>query len=259
MTDSGTGTWHYGLVARWWAEFNVAEPHELAFYRDAIQRFGQPVLDLGCGTGRFLVPLLEDGFDVDGSDVSADMIAQARALAARKGLEPTLTVEPMHQLESNRKYRTVYICGALGIGSRRDYDRETVRRVYNVLEPGGALLITDHEPFRPRPMVRAEWPATGERRTTSDGDEIELIGRLAEVDEGAETLTREIRARLWRDGKVVTEEWGRLTEIGYSADELERVLRDAGFGDVTVRGNYTDRPATSDDKMLTITATRLQR
>ena len=24
-------TWHYGLVARWWAEFNAPDPDELAF------------------------------------------------------------------------------------------------------------------------------------------------------------------------------------------------------------------------------------
>src|SRR5438270_14021486 len=54
-------TWHYGLVAQYWAEFNVAAPEELAYYRAAIERYGQPALDLACGTGRILVPLLKAG------------------------------------------------------------------------------------------------------------------------------------------------------------------------------------------------------
>ena len=52
-------TWHHGLMARWWAEFMRAEPAELAFYRTAIERFGQPALDLACGAGRLLIPLTE--------------------------------------------------------------------------------------------------------------------------------------------------------------------------------------------------------
>ncbi len=32
MTDAPQ-IWHYGLIARWWAEFNEPDPAELAFYR----------------------------------------------------------------------------------------------------------------------------------------------------------------------------------------------------------------------------------
>ena len=32
MSESLPQTWHYGLVARWWAEFNTADAEELAFY-----------------------------------------------------------------------------------------------------------------------------------------------------------------------------------------------------------------------------------
>src|SRR5207247_2208093 len=83
--DQQSGTWHYGLIARWWAEFNIAEPNELGYYRSAIQKFGEPVLDLGCGTGRFLVPLAAEGFDIDGVDVSADMIRRLEGSCRNRG------------------------------------------------------------------------------------------------------------------------------------------------------------------------------
>ncbi|HET7467036.1 MAG TPA: methyltransferase domain-containing protein [Candidatus Dormibacteraeota bacterium] len=251
--NSPTGTWHYGLIARWWAEFNVAEPHELAFFRTAIQRFGEPVLDLGCGTGRILLPLLAEGFDVDGADVSPDMIAEARRLAEARGLEPRLAVQPMQELAPDRSYRTIYACGAFGIGTTPDQDRETLRRVHAALESGGAFLITDHELPRPGRQPR-DWPERGERRRLADGDEIELVGRLAAVEGAPQRLTREIRARLWRNGELRTEESGRLTETDYSVAELEQMLREAGFDDLRVTANYTDRDPTADDEMVSLVA-----
>ena len=57
-------TWHFGLVAQLWAKFLLDTP-ELAYYQEQVQRFGQPVLDLACGAGRLLVPILQSGVDID--------------------------------------------------------------------------------------------------------------------------------------------------------------------------------------------------
>ena len=66
-------TWHHGLIARWWEEFNDSfRPHEIEYYRP-FAADGQPVLDAGCGSGRLLVPFAREGIDIDGCDVSADM------------------------------------------------------------------------------------------------------------------------------------------------------------------------------------------
>jgi SAM-dependent methyltransferase len=90
-------TWHYGLVARWWAEFNEDGP-EIAYFQKYVER-GQPALDVACGTGRLLIPYLRAGLDVDGCDVSRDMIALCREKAEREGLSPTLFVQAMHELK----------------------------------------------------------------------------------------------------------------------------------------------------------------
>ena len=42
-------TWHYGLIAEWWAEFATEGP-EIEYFRTFVEH-GQPALDAGCGTG----------------------------------------------------------------------------------------------------------------------------------------------------------------------------------------------------------------
>ena len=267
MADE-SGTWHHGLIARWWAEFTTAEPEELAYHQAAIQKFGEPALDAGCGTGRILIPLLADGLDIDGSDVSADMIAAAEALASKGGFTPRLTVQAMHTLDLGRTYRTIYMCGAFGIGGPRDHDREALRRAYRHLEPEGALLITNHVfPYGETDEMRwarwlpghrvdipREWPAEGERRRFSDGDEVEWLDRVAEFDPLAQRLTFEARVRLWRGGQIVKEEAHSLTENLYFAQELLLMLDQTGFRDVAIEACPTGRPATGDDGTVAFVA-----
>ena len=56
---------------------------DVAFYRMLAAERSTPVLDLGCGTGRLTVPLARDGHRVVGVDLSAAMLARARARLAR--------------------------------------------------------------------------------------------------------------------------------------------------------------------------------
>jgi SAM-dependent methyltransferase len=258
-------TWHYGLVARWWAEFNHAGDEELAFYRSIIERSGQPVLDAGCGTGRMLLPLLQAGVDIDGSDLSPDMLAHCRAGADRLGLETRLHAQPMHELDLPRRYRTIICCGTFGIGGQREQDRAAIRRWHDLLLPGGTLAFDLEMPYGyasqwPRwlPANRAHlpepWPDTGLRRQTGDGDEIELLSRVVELDPLEQRETRQMRARLWRDGRLIAEEDHTYQASLYFRNEVVAMLEQAGFTDVEARGAYRDAPATPDDETLVFIA-----
>ena len=100
------------------------------------------------------------------------------------------------------------------------------------------------------------WPDAGNRRRSADGDEIELLSRVAEFDPLEQQLALAMRARLWRDGSVVKEESYVLRSCVYFAQEIVLMLADAGFRDVALEGNYTGVPATGDDANVIFVATR---
>ncbi len=227
-------TWHYGLVARWWAEFNDGGP-EVEYFRPFVAA-GQPALDAGCGTGRLLLSYLRDGLDVDGCDISPDMLAECRRQAASDGLAPTLYAQALHELDLPRRYRTIVCCGTFGLGSTREQGAQALARLHDHLEPGGLLALDVEESeilpvdFDPR---RRDPPA--ERRLGSDGFEYALRSRVVDVDRADRCVTRAIQVWQWRDGKLFAEEEHLLTESIYDREELTALLERAGFADVEVQ------------------------
>jgi SAM-dependent methyltransferase len=243
-------------MARWWAE-STAQPEELAYYAGAVERFGQPALDLGAGAGRILLPLLGRGLDVDGVDISPDMLEQARRRGAELGVSPSLHVQAFHELDLPRRYRTIYSVDSFGIGGSRAQDREALRRVHDHLEPGGAFVFSIDTPWAgvdERDWARwlpgrrvegaADWPAEGSRRPTTDGDELELMTRSVDFDPLLQRRTIEMKARRWREGRVVEEDQRILQENLYFPQELLLMLDVAGFRDALVEGRYNGLPAT---------------
>ena len=258
-------SWHYGLVAEWWVEFNVDGP-EIDYFGRFVAR-GQPALDAGCGTGRLLLPWLRAGYDVDGCDVSADMVSLCRERARREGFDPTLLVQPLHELDPPRRYRTIAACGVFGIGTTRAQDEEALRRLHRSLEPGGTLVLDKEVPYgdarrwrrwakEERARLPEPWPPSGRRRRAADGSEYDLRVRTAAVDPLDQTVTFEIHAEKWREGGLVAAEDRTLSERMYFRDELLGMLERAGFADVEVRGDHDDREPSADDDFLVYVARR---
>jgi SAM-dependent methyltransferase len=257
-------TWHYGLVAQWWAEFNTEGP-EIAYHQKLIERYGQPALDVACGAGRLLLPYLRAGLDVDGCDISPDMLALCRQKAEREGLSPRLYEQAMHELDLPRTYRTIFVCGSFGLGGDRQRDLEALRRFYQHLAPGGVLVLENYLAYRDpnewqywvkekRQQLPEPWPEWGKRRRASDGTDYALCSRILSIDPLEQTLTLQIRAGQWREGRLITEEEGTLTVQQYFRNELLMMLEQVGFGDITVQGDFTEAEAAADSDVLVFIA-----
>jgi SAM-dependent methyltransferase len=265
MTTQKASTWHYGVTARWWAQFNTSGP-EIDYFRPFVEA-GQPALDVACGTGRLLLPYLRDGLDVDGCDISPDMLEHCREAAVREGLEPNLYAQAMHELDLPRRYRTIYVCGGFGLGSTWEQDVEGLRRLHDHLEPGGLLVLDNEVPYadggqwqywlkeQRQALPRPRRPP-GERRLGPDGAEYELRSRLLDFDPLDQSGAMEMQAFMWRDGELVAEETYLLTMRLYFRNELVLMLENAGFGEIEVRGDHNDAEPTGDDDFLVFLARR---
>src|SRR5258706_106600 len=77
---------------------------DLPFWTAFVREGRGPFLDLACATGRVLIPLLEAGFDGDGLDASAKMLARCKANAEVTGKQPFL-LRGTNKAELERLFR----------------------------------------------------------------------------------------------------------------------------------------------------------
>jgi SAM-dependent methyltransferase len=263
MTDEPVN-WFYGLMAERVAEF-TPNPTQVPFFQREIERFGQPVLDVGCGTGRLLLPLLCAGVDIDGCDISGDMLRHCRDKAVSQGLEPRLYQQPMHDFDLARQYRTIYICDAFNLAGGRDKGLATLQRCFAHLQEGGALLLNIEaeyawpewwEKWGPArcATLPEPWPEEGRHRVAADGSEYVERFRLVSTNMLEQSYVRQVRVEKWVAGQLVAFQEDTMRGDMYMKNEMLLMLQIAGFRQMTVRGDYADEPATPDSKELIFTA-----
>jgi SAM-dependent methyltransferase len=221
---------------------NPDDAPEIDFYADVVARGAGPALDAGCGPGRLLRRCLAAGLEIEGSDVSADMLEICRRRCAAAGFEPTLHHQATNELHLAKRFRTIVMCGAFGLNGERSDDEQSLDAVYRHLLPGGRVTF-DLEPGWNDPVSWHLFAAPGELPTDwreprsverGDGTEISYESRTLAVDRMEMSVTRETRCHLRRDGRELQTETHRLVARFYNPHEVLGMLRDAGFRDAAV-------------------------
>jgi SAM-dependent methyltransferase len=91
----------------------VQRKQDVEFYIGEARRYGDPLLELGCGTGRITLAIAEAGYRVVGLDISERMLERAiekRGALRREARERVHLVQgDMTKFDIGEKFRTVVI------------------------------------------------------------------------------------------------------------------------------------------------------
>jgi SAM-dependent methyltransferase len=100
------------------------------------------VLDCFCGTGFHVAMLSEMGYEVEGIDISPDMVRKARENLKGKGLEERVRLGDVKALDAGKKYDCVL---SMGNSLPHEFGDKNVSRalggMFEALKPGGTCII----------------------------------------------------------------------------------------------------------------------
>jgi len=218
------------------------------FYRDIILQRGQPVLDIGCGTGRLLLDYLADGIDIDGVDNSPEMLAICAEKAQKLGLHPTLFQQSMEALDIPRRYRTIIVpSSSFQLVTDPHAATQAMRRFFPHLEPGSILvmpfMILWQGPVTDQTITGA-WEFIAERVRPEDGVLIRRWTRSTyHLPEQLEDT--EDRYEVVHEGEIITSElYTRAPATRwYTQEQAIRLYEEAGFTNIRMVSEFSQVPA----------------
>jgi SAM-dependent methyltransferase len=219
-------------------------------------RCGSPILELACGTGRVLVPLARQGYQVTGVDVSPAMLEMARRKVTAENLahRVTLVEQDMRELNLGTQFNLAFIAvnSFLHLLSTDD-QLAALARIRHHLSPGGLLLLDLFNPDLAR-LLDMKGHVTLEQSFTDPGTGHHLMRFLTDrVDLGQQQI-QSIFIIDEMDGEGQVRRVVFPFEIHYLFRyELELLLREAGFELEAIYGSYELDEYTGDSaKMITV-------
>ncbi|MFC1975710.1 methyltransferase domain-containing protein, partial [Chloroflexota bacterium] len=219
---------------------------DLPMWKTLTQNVDGSILEIGCGTGRLLLPLAQGGHTLAGLDLSEVALSAAQAKIEATGLveQVTLHQADMRHFDLSQKnfalalipLNTFMHCHSI------DDQLATLQKIHRHLQPAGQLII---DLFHPDPTLLAE-----------------ADGRLYFEDETVDELTGHIVQWYWRHDIDLARQMRHLTYILDEIDqeglvrrkqipfslrfvyryEMELLLRASGFAVETVYGSYQLEP-----------------
>src|SRR5258708_37953551 len=134
----------YDLIAPFYDIEHAHFEEDLSLYKSFAEMCGSPLLELACGSGRLLVALARQGFELTGVDSSAVMLNLAKEALNRAGVATRckLVQEDMSRLRLGQKFRLAFIAlGSFGHICTRQEQRQTLAAVREHLTAGGRFIL----------------------------------------------------------------------------------------------------------------------
>lgn len=205
------------------------------------------VLDCACGTGAITIALAAKGYRVTGSDVSPDMLMQARQNALKAGYKQIPFIcEDMRKMELHRPVDAI-VCACDGVNyltGEKDA-AQFFRRAYECLKPKGLLLFDVSSDYKLSTVL-------GCNTFTEETDDYAYIWKNM-FDEKRSLCEMNLTCFV-KNGA----QYDRFSEVhvqrAYSERELCDLLRQAGFSMAAAYEAFTKKPVKPDSERIQFAA-----
>jgi SAM-dependent methyltransferase len=217
----------------------------LPFYLEMACRIGGPALELGCGTGRVLLPIAEEGIAIDGVDSSPAMLTQLQRKLAQQsqGIRELVSISPgdLRSYRSERKYPLVII------PFRPLQHMHSVEDQVTALKTAAFRLASDGvlalDVFYPRFESLFSGEEVLELQWTIKNSHTNICRYLRKetVDKIAQNFTATFIYRTYQDGELVSEKTAPLKMSWYTYPHLCSLFLLAGLKIVEKHGSANRR------------------
>lgn len=231
------------------AEFYDLEPHRdgsdaLLFYMKKAQDAFGPVLEPMCGTGRFLIPMLRAGIDIDGFDASVDMLNHLyKKWAEFSAEQPPVSCAYVENVELLRQYKLIFVpYGSWGLITDIAASFSGLTKMFNALLPGGKFIF-EIETVSSVPQPCGIWRRGIHRKNAETRI---AINSLASFNERTKIFQAYCRYEKIMQGKIVAEEEENFKMYLYNFDEMDAILVKIGFAIENKWQDYKGTPAINE-------------
>ncbi len=210
------------------------------FYRGLARETGGPALELGCGTGRVLLPIARDGIECTGLDPSEAMLREFR----RKGLPDNLRLVQRRMQDFDLgPDRFALIFSAFRAFQHLltvEDQLACLAAVRRHLAPGGLFAFDVFAPKLER-VAQLEEPEFEEARWHEGESEIVRFTSVHR-DPASQVSDVSFRYERRRPGSPPESETLRTKMRHFFRYEVEHLLVRAGFAGVEIFGGFDRRP-----------------
>ena len=211
---------------------------DIPFHVEQARHARGPVLEVGCGNGRVLIPCAAAGADMDGIDADPRMLEDARRKLGLQGLRAELSCADMRSFIQPRHYALIQIPFSTFLHNLTQQDQlATLYACREHLEPGGRLTIVVFSPD-PRMLMQHDGQARQvmeHARPAGPGRVRVLDAVTSDPQEQVARVRRTVELREAGGGLAET----HAMEFGMRwiwPAEMELLLTAAGFHRVAVEG-----------------------
>ena len=216
---------------------------------------GDPVLELGCGTGRVLAPLAAHGCQVTGVDISPALLAVARARLAAAGHSVTLVQADLRGLKLQGRPFSFAFCTSNTLMHIADPEGQldVLRGAHRHLRRQGRLLIDLFNPDIAR-LIQVDGVVELADHWHSDSGAQVLKWSVRRLD-----LAEQLQETLFIYEEIAPDGTVRRTACPFTLrflwrNEAELMLAAAGFELEAVWGDFDASPYGSDSERLILLA-----